>query len=278
MTEADWPNEGTAIAVAPNGGRRTKMDHPAIPIGPEDLARTAAECAEAGAAMIHIHVRDADSRHLLDAEAYRAATRAIRDAIGDRLVVQMTTEALGLYAPEAQMTVVKEVRPEAASLALREFLPNEAAEPAFAAFLAWMANERIAPQFILYSPEEAVRLSALMKRGLIPWNDPPVLFVLGRYTAGQTSAPADLLPFLAPEMPRFRHWSVCAFGRHEAACVAAGALLGGHIRVGFENNLFLPDGSTAASNVALVTAAADIVTAAGLTLASAADLRRSWAI
>ena len=61
-----------AIAVAPNGGRKTKADHPALPLTPAELAATAAECLEAGAAMIHVHVRDANGRHLLDADAYRA--------------------------------------------------------------------------------------------------------------------------------------------------------------------------------------------------------------
>ena len=87
----------TAIAVAPNGGRRGKNDHPALPIGPEELASTAAACLEAGAAMIHAHVRDRDGGHLLDADAYREATKAIRDAVGERLVIQITSEAVGRY-------------------------------------------------------------------------------------------------------------------------------------------------------------------------------------
>jgi uncharacterized protein (DUF849 family) len=103
-----------------------------------------------------------------------------------------------------------------------------------------------------------------------------VLYVLGRYTPGQVSTPADLLPFLAPDMPRFGHWSVCAFGRHEAACVVAGALLGGHARVGFENNLFRPDGSTAGSNADLVQATAGIMRGCGLNIATADDLRQQW--
>ncbi len=73
------------IAVAPNGGRRTKADHPALPMTPEELARTAAECLDAGAAMIHVHVRDRDGKHLLDAEAYRQAIGAIRAEVRDRL-------------------------------------------------------------------------------------------------------------------------------------------------------------------------------------------------
>ncbi|MDX0541749.1 3-keto-5-aminohexanoate cleavage protein [Sinorhizobium medicae] len=246
--------QGVSITVAPNGGRRTKADHPAIPLTPEELARTARDCLEAGAAMIHVHVRKADGSHLLDAEAYRAAITAIRKAVGNRLVIQMTSEALGIYSPAEQIAVVKSVRPQAASLALRELVPDEAHEAAFADLLSWAARQEVMPQIILYSPEEAVRLADMRRRGLLSRDDIPVLYVLGRYTPGQTSLPRDLLTFLAPEMPVFAHWSVCAFGRHEAACVTAAALAGGHVRVGFENNLRLPDGTPSGSNADLVRA------------------------
>ena len=195
--EMDMTLETTpvAIAVAPNGGRRTKADHPEIPLTPAELARTAAECLDAGAAMIHAHVRKADGSHLLDADAYGAAISAIRQAVGDRLVIQITSEALGVYTPEEQRAVVRAVKPEAVSLALRELVPEASEEAAFADLLHWLKRENVAPQIILYSPEEAVRLSEFQRRGLLPWDTIPVLYVLGRYTPGQTSQPADLLPF-----------------------------------------------------------------------------------
>lgn len=276
MTDAA-SDHAVAIAVAPNGGKRVKADHPAIPLDAPELAATAATCLAAGAAMIHVHVRDTDGRHLLDANAYRDAIAAIRAEVGDRLVVQITTEALGIYEPDTQMAVVKDVRPEAASLALREFVKAPKDEASFAAFLEWMKAEAIVPQIILYGPDEALRLADLERRGLVPWDDVPVLFVLGRYTAGQTSRPVDLLPFLAPDIPIFRHWSVCAFGRHEAACVTTGALLGGHVRVGFENNLWRPDGELATGNADLVRPVAEILGSAGTTLATADRLRADWA-
>ena len=268
-----YSSHRVAIAVAPNGGRRTKADHPAIPLTPAELARTAAECLDAGASMIHVHIRRPDGRHLLDAAAYRQAIDAIRKQVGDRLVIQITTEALGIYAPAEQIAVLKAVRPEAASLALRELAPDEAAEPDFAEALAWMKRENVSPQIILYDPAEAIRLAAMIRRGLVPWLDIPVLYVLGRYTVLQTSQPADLLPFLAPNAPRFSHWSVCAFGRHEAACVTAAALLGGHVRVGFENNLHLPDGCFAPSNAALVGAVANAAQGLGMEICNADELR-----
>ncbi|MEM9899657.1 MAG: 3-keto-5-aminohexanoate cleavage protein, partial [Pseudomonadota bacterium] len=95
------------IAVAPNGGRRTHTDHPALPTTPQALAETARACLDAGASMMHIHVRDKQERHLLDVEAYRSAIDAITSACGDRLVLQITTEALGKYTPDVQRALVR---------------------------------------------------------------------------------------------------------------------------------------------------------------------------
>lgn len=174
------------------------------------------------------------------------------------------------------MRVALEVRPEAVSLALRELVSDQTHEAAFAAFLETLRKERVKPQVILYTPEEATYLTALAGRGLIPFDNLPVLYVLGRYTVGQRSRPADLLPFLAPGIAAASHWMVCAFGSQETACVTAAALLGGHARVGFENNLFLPDGALASGNQDLVAATRRAVEACGLAIADADALRSQW--
>lgn len=269
--DSGWPVP-LVLAVAPNGARKTKRDHPALPIAPDEIARTAAACAEAGAAMIHLHVRDAEEKHSLDVEAYRTAIAAVRREVGDRLVVQVTSEAVGLYTAAEQMAMVRALKPEAVSLAVREIVPDETAEPPAAAFLAWLRDEGILPQFILYSDEDLRRFDDLVARGIVPGGRPFVLFVLGRYTAGQVSDPADLLPFLAGN--RQAHpWAVCAFGRRETACAVTAAGLGGHPRVGFENNLHLPDGSVAPDNAALVAAVSAGAAAIGRPLASADQAR-----
>lgn len=262
-----------SIAVAPNGGRRTHADHPALPMTPETLARVAGLCLDAGASMIHVHARDHDGRHLLDAEAYRAILHAIKGAVDDRLVVQITSESLGIYTPVEQMHVVRMTRPEAVSLALRELLPDNGGEAEFSAFLLWLRQENIAPQFILYTPDEARRLATLQARGVVPFARLAVLYVLGRYTVGQTSSPADLLPFVAEGQPRFPHWTTCAFGNREASCVVAGALLGGDVRVGFENNLWLPDGRIAPGNEALVGLARNTLVGLGCRISTADEVR-----
>lgn len=175
------------------------------------------------------------------------------------------------------MRPLNSVQPEAASLALRELVPDASEEQAFSDLLGWMKRESVVPQIILYDVSDAVRLAEFQTRGLIPFARLPVLYVLGRYTAGQTSSPSDLLPFLAPDAPTFAHWSLCAFGAQETACVTAGALLGGHIRVGFENNELLPNGARAKGNQDLVAAARGAIEAVGLKAATADALRAATA-
>ncbi len=239
------------VMVAPNGARRTKDDHPNLPLTPAEIAYEAELCAEAGATVLHLHVRDREGRHSLDPTLYREATEAVRRALGSRIVVQITTEAVGRYSPEQQMKVVRQAHPEAVSLGLRELVPDDGSPGEAAAFLHWMKREAIAPQYILYSPADVAKFHALHRRGVIPQERPFALFVLGRYVKPAEVRPRDLLPYLKAhdgDCP----WALCAFGRIETACVLTAAGLGGHVRVGFENNLWLADGQIAPRNADLV--------------------------
>ncbi|SOR31449.1 conserved protein of unknown function [Methylorubrum extorquens] len=271
MHDSGWPP--LILANAPNGATRSKADHPALPITESEIARTAAEIAEAGAALIHVHVRDAQGRHLLDAQAYRAVTAAIRAEVGDRLVIQITSEAAGRYEAPEQMAVVRATRPEAVSLALREIVPDAGAETAAAAFFAWARRERVLLQIILYEPAEVARYADLKSRGVLGEGGDFPLFVLGRYTPGQVSRPADLLPFLAEAGEGVPLWSICAFGPRENACALVAAGLGGHVRVGFENSLLAPDGRPAESNAAQIRRAAEGARLLGRPLADADTAR-----
>ncbi|MFG1478744.1 3-keto-5-aminohexanoate cleavage protein [Xanthobacter sp. V4C-4] len=261
------------LANAPNGATRTKADHPALPLTAPELAYAAAQALEAGAALIHVHVRDRDGRHLLDADAYRDATAAIRAAVGQRLVLQITSEAAGRYQAPEQMAVVRAARPEAVSLGLREIVPNAAAEAEAAPFFAWLRRERVLVQIILYSAGDVARYLDLKARGVLGEGQDFPLFVLGRYSDGQVSEPRDLLAFLAAAGAQVPLWSMCAFGRRENACALVAAGLGGHVRVGFENNLFAPDGTLAADNAAQLRRAAAGAQTLGRPLADADTAR-----
>ena len=261
------------LGVAPNGGRKSPADFPGLPITPEQTAAAAKAAQAAGAALIHLHVRDAGAGHSLDAGLYGEATRAVRAAVGDDMIIQMTTESLGLFTPDEQMAAVRAVKPEAASLAIKELVPDAAAENGAAEFFYWMMRHGIQAQYILYSPEEVARFQDLRLRGVVPDANPFVLFVLGRYAKDQRSQASDLLPFLAVDGATDANWAICAFGPLEAACATAAMSLGGHARIGFENNVFMPDGSRAPDNAALISLAADAARAIGRPLASAAQAR-----
>ena len=266
-----------AIAVAPNGARLTKADHPALPMTPGDMAGTAQACLEAGARMIHLHARDGGGAHTLEPGHVEAVLHAVRAVVGRRLLVQVTTEAVGIYQPAAQMRLIRTLRPEAASVALRELVPDAAHEREAAAFFRWCWQEGIWLQHILYDAADVLRMKDLVARGVVPEHRPCVLHVLGRYSRGQRSEPSDLLPFLQA-MPRDWPWMMCAFGAQERDCAVTAALLGGHARIGFENNRLAADGSVAASNEAQVQALAEALAGLGRRVATADVLREEIAV
>jgi uncharacterized protein (DUF849 family) len=240
------------IMVAPNGARRTKKDHPALPVTIDELARTAAECLEAGAGAIHVHVRDKNQRHVLDGELYLAAMAAIRRETAGQMLIQVTTEAVGQYLPHEQREVVRVVMPEAVSIAVAEMVPEQKEEQVSAEFYRFLLDSDIAVQHILYSVEEIRHFADLVAREVIPGDSHSVLFPLGRYSKGQQSDPLSLTGFLnglADNGLESRcHWAVCAFGKGETRSLAAAMAMGGQVRVGFENSLWHGDGRLAASN------------------------------
>jgi uncharacterized protein (DUF849 family) len=241
-----------AVMVAPNGARKTPADHENLPITVEALARDAAACRQAGAQAVHLHVRNAEGRHVLDAGLYREATEAVRRSAGPDIVVQVTTEAVGLYGPQEQTALVRELHPEAVSIAVKELIPDPSAEAAAADFYAWARGEGIAVQHIVYSPDELRWTLDLVRRRVLPDGRLSLIFPLGRYTRDLECDPADLVPLLGILKDSGRNeqddWWVCAFGRAETPSLVAAAALGGHCRVGFENSFFNSDGSRARDN------------------------------
>jgi uncharacterized protein (DUF849 family) len=263
------------VMCAPNGARKTKADHPALPITANDIADCAQAIVEAGASIMHVHVRDDEGRHSLDADRYRAATKAIRARVGDHLVVQVTSEACGIYQPEQQMAMVRELLHEAVSLALKEICPDDDAEAVAAAFYSQLADQGMMVQHILYSSSEVARFERLRKSGVIPDKRPFVLFVLGRYSDDLTGNPGELTGFIEAAA-KDTEWAVCCFGRTEKEVVTMAATGNGHARVGFENNLLLPDGSVADDNAQLVRGAANAGRNQGRVLATAQDVREMF--
>ena len=260
------------ITVAPNGAYKQAAEHPDLPLTAEHLARTAKQCLDAGAAMLHMHIRDAQGNHSLDVEGYREAQRVVRAAVGDEMIIQVTSEAARVYQAPAQMAMVQALAPEAVSVGLRELDQPAVGEAGLLHFFGWLAQHKVMTQVILYDVADLKRWQALRQIGVIPDAPWSLLFVLGRYTAGQTSSPIDLLPFVQAHTGS-ETWSMCAFGAGEHACAVAAAALGGHARVGFENNLLLNTGEPAPGNAALVAQLAHTAASINRPLATAHQAR-----
>ena len=105
---------------------------------------------------------------------------------------------------------------------------------------------------VIYDIDDLVRFRAAMADGILPDARPHVLLVLGRYNGNFQSDPAEMKPFIADGLTDMASWSICAFGHREFDVMTDAIANGGHCRVGFENNLYLKDGSLAPSNADLV--------------------------
>src|SRR5690606_33077965 len=154
---------------------------------------------------------------------------------------------------------------------LRELLKPEVPESELNAFFSWSVQENGMTQGILSDGPDVANRQRLRAQRVLPERPGLLLSVLGRDSAGQRSRPTALLPLLNKHDGRYPG-AMCAFGPLENACAITAAGLGGHVRVGFENNLFLKDGSTAPHNAALVAQVAHGAQALGRPLATADDI------
>ncbi|MTI44281.1 3-keto-5-aminohexanoate cleavage protein [Roseibium hamelinense] len=248
--------------VAPNGARRTKNDHPALPMTVHETVEAAKACYSAGATGLHAHVRDSTGTHVLDAHRYLDLLSEMNAAV-PQMQVQITTEAVGKYSPGDQRQLVRDVVPKSVSISLQEMLSDGQPDRAHA-FYRWAFKAGIAVQHILYSTEDLMRFSEIAIRGDIPGNQHQLLFVLGRYRADQQSVVSDLDPFLealrSVEGNWAADWACCAFGKRETECLVYAVQNGGKARIGFENGLWNRSGELARDNADRVK---DLVSALG---------------
>lgn len=278
MSAKDDPNatDRVMIIAAPNGARRSRKDHPRLPLSDIELADCAGELLAEGVSVLHLHVRDPRGRHSLDPDRYQTAIAAIRARVGESLILQVTTEAVGRYSRAEQMAAVRALGPEAVSLALNELCPDADAERECARFVAELLARQIWPQYILYSADDVRRFDDLHRRGLFAEDRPACLLVLGRYSDSLEGRPQELDAMLAAADCRQFSWAACCFGRYENAAMLEATAAGGHVRLGFENNLVLCDGTPARDNAQLITQYRESAGHLGRRPATADEIRGQW--
>ena len=256
----------TMVMVAPNGARKTHRDHDNIPLSIEATVTEAKHCHAVGASILHAHVRGDQGEHVLDGGLYRELI-AEMDRQVPNMLVQITSEAVGRYSPEEQAAVIREVKPRMASMGLREITEQFADTRIAREFFAWCEENEVHIQHILFSANDLERFLEYRAQGVVPETQRCLMLVLGRYSADLESSPTDLEPFLQYDLNEF-DWFTCAFGKREQECVLQAIAKGGHARIGFENNLYLPDGKLAESSAALVASLVEKIRNSGLNPAS----------
>lgn len=263
------------ITAALTGSRTTKAHNPAVPYTPEEIAEDALACWQAGAAAVHIHVRDPQTgAPSMDLALFGEVVERIRARCD--LILNLTTSGLHLQGPDAleQRLAPVTLRPDLCSLDIgsvnfrdRVFVnPPEWGEIA----ARRMREYGVKPELEVFDVGHVAQALDLIARGLV--EEPPYFQLCMGAPWGIPGTPEDLL-FLRRKLPPGAQWSVLGVGRAQWPMVAMGLLLGGHVRVGFEDNVYLEKGVLAASNAQMVEKAVRLARELGREVASVGEAR-----
>jgi 3-keto-5-aminohexanoate cleavage enzyme len=264
----------TLITVAPTGAELSKSDVPQLPTTVDELVETARRCESAGAAMVHLHIRDADHRPTLDGGLLRESVEAIRDATD--LVVQLSTGG-SVHDPLEQRLTVLDAEPDSCSLTCgtTNFGDDVFLNPwGFMSDLYVQAQERqVVPEFELFELGHVHALARLIDRHGLPFGGKVhVDFVTGVPGAMPGTA-AALLAGVAMLPPEVTSWSATGIGRSHLPVMAASLAAGGHLRVGMEDNIMYARGRQVQHNDELVARAAELAALMQRPPMSTADAR-----
>jgi 3-keto-5-aminohexanoate cleavage enzyme len=251
----------TLITVAPTGAEHAKADVPQLPTTLAELVETARTCQDAGAAMIHLHIRDAEHRPTLDPGLLKAAVDAVRSETD--LIVQLSTGGSVHDPLESRLTVL-DAEPDSCSLTCGtvNFGDDVFLNPfGFMSDLYVRAQERqIVPEFELFDLGHAVALGRLIDRHGLPFGGKVHCDFVTGVPGGMPSTPAALLAGVALLPPEVTSWSATGIGRGHLPILATALAAGGHARVGMEDNIVYARGRVVQANSELVVRAARIAT------------------
>ncbi len=260
------------ITVAGVGAEITREQQPNLPITPEELARDAVECRDAGASIYHLHVRDEQGRPTMSVEVYKTAHDAIRSACD--IIVQFSSGGAVTDSEDARIAPL-ELRPEMATLTTGSVnFGNEVflnPFPLVQRFYGRMLELGIAPEFEIFEAGMIATADRVYK-DLGADHHRHFDFVLG--VPGGMPAWENSVRFLASKLPRGATWSATGIGRAQLSVAEAAIAAGGHVRTGFEDVLYFGPGELATSNAQLVGRVADMARAAGRAVATPDDARR----
>lgn len=243
--------EPLIITAAICGAEVTKQNNPAVPYTVDEMAREAKSAFDAGAAMIHLHVREDDGTPTQSAARFAECEKAIRAACPGVIIQVSTGGATGMTADERLQSI--EVRPEMASLDCGtcnfggDIFVNT--EDMIEEFAIRMYEYGVVPEIEVFDKGMIDTAMRFYKKGIIK---APMHFNLAFGIAGGMNGDVRNLMFMAESLPEGASYCVTGMGRHEIPLAAVSIVMGGHVRVGFEDNVYLSKGVLAKSNGELV--------------------------
>lgn len=266
--------EKLIITAAITGAELDKKVCPVLPVSPDEQATSAKECVEAGASIIHLHVRDDDGRPSQDLKHFKRSVEKIKLACPSNPIIQFSTGGAVGESIEKRIAPLA-LKPDMGSFNLgtinfgEEVFVNTFSD--MRSLSMAFKNHNIVPEYEIYDAGHIDNLKKLIKEGVV---NPPYhcQFVLG--VPGALSGDVDALLYLVQKLPSESYWAVAGIGRFELPIAVHSILMGGHVRVGLEDNIYYSRGRLARSNAELVDRIARIARELGREVATPDEARQ----
>jgi 3-keto-5-aminohexanoate cleavage enzyme len=281
--------DAVLITCSISGAIANREQCPAIPYTPQEYGAEARRIVDEGGVMIHIHARKPDGTPSYEVEDFRAITEAIRTQVGDQVIINYSTGTIGVPVAK-RVAYLRECLPEVAALNMgsmnyakysrsrKQFVFKMVFQNPFEEIIELLTamNELgIKPEHECFDIGHVGSLEPLIDMGALktPLHVDCVMGVVGGIPAS-----ARNLAAMVDNIPAGSHWGVIGISRDQWMLVAAALTLGGSIRVGLEDNLYLPDGRMASSNGELIAKARQMTEEIGRRPASVEEARAMLAI
>ena len=267
-----WDELPVVVTVAPTGAEVTRADNPALPHTPNEIAADVIACAEAGAAVCHLHVREEDGSPSSRPELFAETIERIRERSA---IVTMVSTGGAVWMPMEERMTGLEAGPDLAGVETGSMNFGEdpfVTVPADARRVIERAAEHgIGLEAEMFDVGHVVAGVRMLERGELP---EPLRANLVFGVPGGIDATSEALDAMLRPLPEGTHWSITAVGRHQRRMLALAVLHGARgIRVGFEDGVYLRRGVLATSNAELVADAADLVRTLGRRVATIDEAR-----
>ncbi|MUV85585.1 3-keto-5-aminohexanoate cleavage protein [Natronomonas sp. CBA1123] len=272
----DYFSKRVIISVATTGGHHGKEANPNLPTQPEEVAKDIRACEEAGASIVHLHARDDEGENTKSVERYQELRDRI-DEYCDDIIVNFTTGGGGIFSREERIAPILETepRPEMATVDLgpinfgqtRTAVNTREQNEEYA---ERMRDAGVKPELELFNPGQIPEAEHLIEKGLL--EEPYWATAIFGMQNGMPAGPGNLVTFVE-NLPDPVEWQCLAVGKHQLPMTTMAMAMGGHVRVGMEDNIYYRKGELAESNAQLVERAARIADELGRPVATPEDTR-----